>query len=153
MNTFRCTRNTILYIITIISILFIPVCIYIGVKYIDQHFIKNNVIQMISIYHDIPDPVDRSNEIVKIEKRWVVKSLVADRFYHNLSKEDGKIFFTNYAKRSGWKIIENQYYENMKEYYLTIKKGDITCFFIHKEYSDKWRIRIVKNDIFFKLGL
>lgn len=147
------SRSSILSIAISAGILLFSFGIYRGGEYLEECFIKSNVTQMLSVYQSIPNPIECDREVLKIEKRWIVKSVVADRFYSDLSTEDGKSFFTNYANKNSWEIIENQYYDSMNEYYLTIQKGKIKCFFIHREGAEKWRIRIVKEDIFMKLGL
>lgn len=150
------TQVTIYSIVITVSILLVSLGVHFGRKYLDENFIKYNVEQMTNIYYQIPDPMERKGEKIIIDKRWIVKSVIAYRIYPQLSNQGGIQFFSNYAKSNGWVICNSRWGENKKGdniYYLTLKKGDITCYISHEEFSDEWRLWIQKDDIFKKLGL
>lgn len=157
MKSISTNKRTILSIATTIGIILFSIFIIMGEKYLDENYIQNNINQMFKIYNQIPDPVPRRDEKYFIDKRWIVKSVIAYRCYPHLSTIDGITFFSNYAKNNSWKIIRSRWDvdkgRNTRTYYLTIKKNEFVCYIENEENSDRWRIWIQKEDIFKKLGL
>lgn len=156
MKTSNDAKMTVCSIAVTLSILLITLGVYLGTQYLDENYVKYDVEQMLNVCNQIPDPTERKGETITIDKRWIVKSVIANRIYPQLSNQDGIQFFSDYAIRHGWVICKSRWGENKrgdKIYYLTLKKKDISCYIAHEEFSEKWRIWIQKDDIFRKLGL
>ena len=151
------TQTTICSIAITISLLLFFLGIHFGSQYLDEHYIKYDVEQMLNIYYDISDPVEKEGEDIIIDKRWIVKSVIGRRIYSQLSTQDGVNFFSDYARKQDWAICTNRWdldnRTGKRTYYLTLKKKEITCYIEHEEGSEIWRFWIQKDDIFRKLGL
>jgi len=150
MKTSNDAKMTVCSIAVTLSILLITLGVYLGTQYLDENYVKYDVEQMLNVCNQIPDPTERKEETITIDKRWIVKSVIANRIYPQLSNQDGIQFFSDYAIRHGWVICKSRWGENKrgdKIYYLTLKKKDISCYIAHEEFSEKWRIWIQKDDI------
>lgn len=149
-------KMTVCSIAVTLSILLITLGVYWGTQYLDENYVKYDVEQMLNVCNQIPDPTERKGETITIDKRWIVKSVIANRIYPQLSNQDGIQFFSDYARSHGWVICKSRWGKNKRGdniYYLTLKKKDISCYIAHEEFSEKWRIWIQKDDIFKKMGL
>ena len=151
------TKMTLGSIAVTVSIVLISLGVYFGSQYLDEHYVKYDVAQMIEIYQQILDPMERKGENITIDKRWIVKSVIGERIYPQLSTLEGVHFFSVYAKEHNWEIGTNRWdvdnRTGIRRYYLTLKKKDITCYIMHEDISETWRFWIQKDDIFRKLGL
>ena len=150
-------KMTVCSIAVTLSILLITLGVYLGTQYLDENYVKYDVEQMLNIYYEISDPVEKGGENIIIDKRWIVKSVIGKRIYPQLSTQDGVNFFSDYARKQDWAICTNRWdldnRTGKRTYYLTLKKKEITCYIEHEEGSEIWRFWIQKDDIFRKLGL
>ena len=149
-------KMTVCSIAVTLSILLITLGVYWGTQYLDENYVKYDVEQMLNVCNQIPDPTERKGETITIDKRWIVKSVIANRIYPQLSNQDGIQFFSDYARSHGWVICKSRWGKNKRGdniYYLTLKKKDISCYIEHEEGSEIWRFWIQKEDIFRKMGL
>lgn len=157
MKTSNDAKMTVCSIAVTLSILLITLGVYLGTQYLDENYIKYDVEQMLNIYYEISDPVEKGGENIIIDKRWIVKSVIGKRIYPQLSTQDGVNFFSDYARKQDWAICTNRWdldnRTGKRTYYLTLKKKEITCYIEHEEGSEIWRFWIPKDDIFRKLGL
>lgn len=157
MKTSNDAKMTVCSIAVTLSILLITLGVYLGTQYLDENYIKYDVEQMLNIYYEISDPVEKGGENIIIDKRWIVKSVIGKRIYPQLSTQDGVNFFSDYARKQDWAICTNRWdldnRTGKRTYYLTLKKKEITCYIEHEEGSEIWRFWIQKDDIFRKLGL
>ena len=157
MKTSNDAKMTVCSIAVTLSILLITLGVYLGTQYIYENYIKYDVEQMLNIYYEISDPVEKGGENIIIDKRWIVKSVIGKRIYPQLSTQDGVNFFSDYARKQDWAICTNRWdldnRTGKRTYYLTLKKKEITCYIEHEEGSEIWRFWIQKDDIFRKLGL
>lgn len=157
MKTSNDAKMTVCSIAVTLSILLITLGVYLGTQYLDENYIKYDVEQMLNIYYEISDPVEKGGENIIIDKRWIVKSVIGKRIYPQLSTQDGVNFFSYYARKQDWAICTNRWdldnRTGKRTYYLTLKKKEITCYIEHEEGSEIWRFWIQKDDIFRKLGL
>lgn len=157
MKTSNDAKMTVCSIAVTLSILLITLGVYLGTQYLDENYIKYDVEQMLNIYYEISDPVEKGGENIIIDKRWIVKSVIGKRIYSQLSTQDGVNFFSDYARKQDWAICTNRWdldnRTGKRTYYLTLKKKEITCYIEHEEGSEIWRFWIQKDDIFRKLGL
>lgn len=151
------SRSSILSIAITVSVILIFLGIHFGSQYLDENYVKYDVEQMLHIYYQVPDPAERKGEDITIDKRWIVKSVIANRAYPDLSTEDGVKFFYDYAQKHAWKICSNRWdvdnRTGVRTYCLTLKRKGFTCYIEHEEKSEIWRFWIQKDDIFRKLGL
>lgn len=67
------TQTTICSIAITISLLLFFLGIHFGSQYLDEHYIKYDVKQMLNIYYEISDPVEKEGEDIIIDKRWICK--------------------------------------------------------------------------------
>ena len=157
MKTSNDAKMTVCSIAVTLSILLITLGVYLGTQYLDENYVKYDVEQMLNIYYEISDPVEKGGENIIIDKRWIVKSVIGKRIYSQLSTQDGVNFFSDYARKQDWAICTNRWdldnRTGKRTYYLTLKKKEITCYIEHEEGSEIWRFWIQKDDIFRKLGL
>ncbi|MBL6441122.1 MAG: hypothetical protein JNG41_00255 [Dialister sp.] len=157
MKTSNDAKMTVCSIAVTLSILLITLGVYLGTQYLDENYVKYDVEQMLNIYYEISDPVEKEGENIIIDKRWIVKSVIGKRIYSQLSTQDGVNFFSDYARKQDWAICTNRWdldnRTGKRTYYLTLKKKEITCYIEHEEESEIWRFWIQKDDIFRKLGL
>lgn len=157
MKTSNDAKMTVCSIAVTLSILLITLVVYLGTQYLDENYVKYDVEQMLNIYYEISDPVEKEGENIIIDKRWIVKSVIGKRIYSQLSTQDGVNFFSDYARKQDWAICTNRWdldnRTGKRTYYLTLKKKEITCYIEHEEGSEIWRFWIQKDDIFRKLGL
>lgn len=157
MKTSNDAKMTVCSIAVTLSILLITLGVYLGTQYLDENYVKYDVEQMLNVCNQIPDPTERKEETITIDKRWIVKSVIANRIYPQLSNQDGVNFFSDYARKQDWAICTNRWdldnRTGKRTYYLTLKKKEITCYIEHEEGSEIWRFWIQKDDIFRKLGL
>uniref|UniRef100_UPI004027FA64 hypothetical protein n=1 Tax=Dialister sp. TaxID=1955814 RepID=UPI004027FA64 len=157
MKTSNDAKMTVCSIAVTLSILLITLGVYLGTQYLDENYVKYDVEQMLNIYYEISDPVEKGGENIIIDKRWIVKSVIGKRIYPQLSTQDGVNFFSDYARKQDWAICTNRWdldnRTGKRTYYLTLKKKEITCYIEHEEGSEIWRFWIQKDDIFRKLGL
>lgn len=157
MKTSNDAKMTVCSIAVTLSILLITLGVYLGTQYLDENYVKYDVEQMLNIYYEISDPVEKGGENIIIDKRWIVKSVIGKRIYQQLSTQDGVNFFSDYARKQDWAICTNRWdldnRTGKRTYYLTLKKKEITCYIEHEEGSEIWRFWIQKDDIFRKLGL
>ena len=157
MKTSNDAKMTVCSIAVTLSILLITLGVYLGTQYLDENYVKYDVEQMLNIYYEISDPVEKGGENIIIDKRWIVKSVIGKRIYPQLSTQDGVNFFSDYARQQDWAICTNRsvldYRSGKRTDYLTLKKKEITCYIEHEEGSEIWRFWIQKDDIFRKLGL
>ena len=103
------TQTTICSIAITISLLLFFLGIHFGSQYLDEHYIKYDVEQMLNIYYEISDPVEKEDENIIIDKRWIVKSVIGKRIYSQLSTQDGVNFFSDYARKQDWAICTNRW--------------------------------------------
>lgn len=157
MKTSNDAKMTVCSIAVTLIILLITLGVYLGTQYLDENYVKYDVEQMLNIYYEISDPVEKGGENIIIDKRWIVKSVIGKRIYPQLSTQDGVNFFSDYARKQDWAICTNRWdldnRTGKRTYYLTLKKKEITCYIEHEEGSEIWRFWIQKDDIFRKLGL
>lgn len=157
MKTSNDAKMTVCSIAVTLSILLITLGVYLGTQYLDENYVKYDVEQMLNIYYEISDPVEKGGENIIIDKRWIVKSVIGKRIYPQLSTQDGVNFFSDYARKQDWAICTNRWdldnRTGKRTYYLTLKKKEITCYIEHEEGSEIWRFWIQKDDIFRKMGL
>ena len=93
------TQTTICSIAITISLLLFFLGIHFGSQYLDEHYIKYDVEQMLNIYYEISDPVEKEGEDIIIDKRWIVKSVIGKRIYSQLSTQDGVNFISDDARK------------------------------------------------------
>lgn len=157
MKTSNDAKMTVCSIAVTLSILLITLGVYLGTQYLDENYVKYDVEQMLNVCNQIPDPTERKGETITIDKRWIVKSVIANRIYPQLSTQDGVNFFSDYARKQDWTICTNRWdldnRTGKRTYYLTLKKKEITCYIEHEEGSEIWRFWVQKEDIFRKMGL
>ena len=96
MKTSNDAKMTVCSIAVTLSILLITLGVYLGTQYLDENYVKYDVEQMLNVCNQIPDPTERKGETITIDKRWIVKSVIANRIYPQLSNQDGIQFFSDY---------------------------------------------------------
>ena len=109
MKTSNDAKMTVCSIAVTLSILLITLGVYLGTQYLDENYVKYDVEQMLNVCNQIPDPTERKGETITIDKRWIVKSVIANRIYPQLSNQDGIQFFSDYGIRHGWVICKSRW--------------------------------------------
>lgn len=126
MKTSNDAKMTVCSIAVTLSILLITLGVYFGTQYLDENYVKYDVEQMLNVCNQIPDPTERKGETITIDKRWIVKSVIANRIYPELSNQDGVNFFSDYARKQDWAICTNRWDLDNRTgkhtYYLTLKR-------------------------------